>query len=216
MTAPAPEKIESAVAHLCARDPVLKRAFSDTGLPEWRAEPNAYVTLARIIAFQQISTKAAAAIWTRVCEGLGEIEPETMSGASEEALRSYGLSRPKLRHMKSVAEAVLSGDLSFERLAAHTLDDARAELVAVKGIGPWTAEVFCLYAKGALDAFPHNDIGLSESWKQLSNAQERPDHKQFGKIGAKWAPYRGVAAHMLWFWLNAKRAQERVAGNPTP
>lgn len=205
MAEPHTESLKAACLELSGRDCVLEKAFARVGVPEWRARPAAYVTLARTIAGQQISTKAAAAIWSRLEALLGEVTADRMLETPDEALRAAGLSRPKIAHMKSVAEAVALGRLCFARLLAATLDAARAELIAVKGIGPWTAEIFCLYVKADLDAFPHNDIGLSEAWKQLSEAEIRPDPKEFTRIGAAWSPYRGVATHLLWAWINARR-----------
>lgn len=206
--APKQKVLIEACEELARRDRALARAYAETGVPEWRARPARYETIARTIAFQQISTKAAATIWGRVEAHLGEITPEAMDAADEEALRACGLSRPKVGHLKSIASAVLEKRLCFDRLHSADLDDARAELTAVKGIGPWTAELYCMCAKGALDACPSSDIGLSESWRQLSGVDERPDIKAFAVIMSEWAPYRGVAAHLLWAWINAQRGGE--------
>jgi DNA-3-methyladenine glycosylase II len=205
MAAPDPDALKAACEALAARDTVMRAAFDRVGVPAWRARPAAYVTIARTIAGQQISTRAAAAIWARLETLLGAVEAERMLATPDEQLRAVGLSRPKVAHMKSVAAAVGDGRLCFDRLRAASLQTARDELMAVKGIGPWTAEIFCLYAKGALDAFPHNDIGLSEAWKQLSGHEIRAKPKEFAEIGESWAPFRGVATHLLWAWINAGR-----------
>jgi len=205
MAEPHPDALKSACLELSGRDFVLDKAFARVGVPTWRSRPAAYVTLARTIAGQQISTKAAAAIWTRLEALLGVVDADRMLATPDEALRAAGLSRPKVAHMKSVAQAVADGRLCFERLLAAPLEAARAELLAVRGIGPWTAEIFCLYAKADLDAFPHNDIGLSEAWKQLSCVEIRPNPKEFTEIGAAWSPFRGVATHLLWAWINVER-----------
>ena len=86
------------------------------------------------------------------------------------------------------------------------MDNARKELLAVKGIGPWTADLFLLYALGKMDAFPIGDVGLMEAHKRLSGAEERMTAKAFTAHAEIWQPYRGVAAHLLWGWLNAERS----------
>ncbi|MEO1405513.1 MAG: DNA-3-methyladenine glycosylase 2 family protein [Pseudomonadota bacterium] len=166
----------------------------------------AYETIATTIAYQQISVKAAAAIWARVKDRFGDVSAAAIADASEEDLRGCGLSRPKIRHMKSVARAFETGALDLKRVADAPLDDARAELLSVKGIGPWTAELFLLYALGEMDALPTADLGLMEAHKRLSNADERMDKAAFTAHAEAWRPWRGVAAHLLWAWLHHDRA----------
>ena len=205
MTAPSQDILRSACETLAERDGALAKAYADIGVPDWRARAPAYATLARTIAYQQISTAAAGTIWGRVETLVGEVSHDAVLAHEDEALRACGLSRPKVAHLKSIAQAVQDDRLNFDRLMQADLDAAREELVAVRGIGPWTAEIFCLYAKGALDAFPHNDIGLSESWRLLSGEDERHDPRAFAAIASAWSPYRGVACHLLWGWINAHR-----------
>ena len=140
-------------------------------------------------------------------DALPEITPVIMLETTEEDLRTLGLSRPKISHLKSIANAIETDALNLDRIADSSLEDARKELLAVKGIGPWTAELFLLYALGEMDAFPVADVGLMEAHKRLSGANARMDTKAFTAHAAIWKPYRGVAAHLLWGWLNAERAK---------
>ncbi|MEM0984986.1 MAG: DNA-3-methyladenine glycosylase 2 family protein [Pseudomonadota bacterium] len=208
MSAPSQERLCEACAHLSEADPALAKAHSEIGPPNWRVVEPGYAGLARMIAFQQISTKAAAAIWGRVCDAVGEITPSAMLDASDETLRGCGLSRPKISHLRAIAEANTCGDLPLETLGNHDIDDARARLVAVKGIGPWTADVFLMTATGALDAFPAGDVGLMESYRLLSGDQEKLKPKDFSARAEGWRPFRGVAAHLLWDWINAQRDRD--------
>ena len=207
MTAPSPAKIQAACQALGKADPALARAFKEIGVPEWRARPRTYETLATSVAYQLISTKAAASIWGRVTDALPAITPDTVLATDDDALRAFGLSRPKVSHLKSIATAIETDALNLERIAAASLADARKELLAVKGIGPWTAELFLLYALGEMNAFPTADVGLMEAHKQLSGAQTRMSAKAFTAHAEAWQPYRGVAAHLLWGWLNDQRAK---------
>lgn len=210
MTGPSSETLIEACEHLSARDAALARAFADYGVPAWRTAEPAYATIARMIAFQQITTKAARTIWDRVEAQLGTVCTEAVLGEDEDALRTCGLSRPKIRHLRSIAEAVESGALDLERVHAAEMDEARAELVAVKGIGPWTADLF-LMACGRLDAFPAGDVGLMEAYRLLRDHDERMESKAFTTLADSWRPYRGVAAHLLWAWINAERAKNYAA-----
>ena len=210
MSPPEPYAIKTACEVLAARDRALARAYQDCGVPEWRARPLDFSLLASLVTHQLISLQAAASIWARLETCLGEVTAEAMLDAPEPDLRACGLSRPKIAHMKSIAKATL-GPLDLERLAGLPLEDARKNLLAIKGIGPWTAELVALYALGAVDAFPHGDVGLMESYKRLANAQTRHTAAAFSELAVGWQPYRGVAAHLLWAWLHFDRAQQKEA-----
>ena len=205
MSAPSQAALEQACEDLAARDAALARAYAEHGLPVWRSAEPCYENLARIIAYQQLSTKAAGTIWGRVLERHPDLTPACILEDDEDGLRSCGLSRPKIRHLKSIAEAVKTDVLNFEQLCAAPLDEARDTLISVKGIGPWTAEIFLMNAVGKMDAFPVADIGLMEAYKQLSDAEERHTPKAFTQLAEDWRPWRGVAAHLLWGWINMMR-----------
>ncbi len=208
MTAPSRRRLKTACERLALADPALARAYESLGVPAWRTSEPGYNMLGRMIAHQQLSTKAAATIWGRVEVFLGEVTPETLLAADPDALRACGLSRPKVAHLTSIAQAMVTGELNLTRVCAADLDTARAELVAVRGIGPWTAELFLLYAVGAMDAFPIADVGLMEAHKQLGGYETRMESKLFTQHAEIWRPHRGVAAHLLWGWLNAERARD--------
>ena len=181
------------------------------GPPAWRMGQPSYAALGRMIAHQQLSTKAAATIWGRTEAMLGDVTPEAVLAADTEALRGCGLSRPKVAHLTSIAEAIVTGQLNLDRVCTSDLESARKELIAVKGIGPWTAELFLLYSVGAMDAFPVGDVGLMEAHKLLSGVEIRMEIKEFTEHAEVWRPYRGVAAHLLWAWINAERAKAGAA-----
>jgi DNA-3-methyladenine glycosylase II len=207
MTGPSQARLTAACETLSRADPALKRAYAETGLPVWRDAAPDYATLARMISHQQISLGAAAAIWGRTETLIGEVTAEAVLAADPEALRASGQSRPKVAHLISIAESLVTGQLNLARVCAAPLDEARGELVAVRGIGPWTAELFLLYATGAMDAFPVGDVGLMEAHKLLSAHETRMDIKAFTAQAEAWRPHRGVAAHLLWAWLHAYRAE---------
>ena len=203
------KQLSRAVKVLAKECAIIKAAHEFVGVPEWRTRQGNYAGLARIIAYQQLSTKAAGTIWGRVEVLLGKVTPKAVLAADFDALRACGLSRPKISHIRSIAEAVETGTLNLRRVAKASDDDAREELVAVKGIGPWTADVYLMFCLGRWDVFPHADIGLSEAYRMISGERKRHPPKKFLKTGERWRPYRGVAAHMLWAYINATRDAQR-------
>lgn len=207
-TAPSRRVLKTACQHLATTDPALARAYDVIGVPVWRYQTPSYAMLGRMISHQQISLSAAAAIWGRVEARLGEVTAEAMLAEDPEAIRLCGMSRPKVAHLISIAEAMVSSRLDLARVCAAPLDEARAELLAVRGIGPWTAELVLLYAVGAVDAFPAADVGLMEAHKRLGNYEIRMDSKAFTAHAERWRPYRGVATHLLWGWLHVDRARD--------
>lgn len=210
---PGPDTLKQGCAELAASDSALANAYEAIGVPVWRSGTSEFATLARMIAFQQISTRAGATIWGRVEELCPEMTAATILAADDEALRGCGLSRPKVRYLKAIATDETSGALDFSRLQSAPIADARRELTAVKGIGPWTAEVFLLYTAGHLDAFPPGDVGLMEAYRLLADQDQRMEAKAFSAHAENWAPWRGVATHLLWGWINA--ARERDNAPPT-
>lgn len=207
MTAPSRRALKAACETLSLADPALALAYQTIGVPEWRDNAPSYALLGRMISHQQISLSAAAAIWSRVQAHLGEVTAEAMLEADPEAIRLCGMSRPKVAHLRSIAEAIVSGQLVLARVCDSPLEAARAELLSVRGIGPWTAELFLLYAVGAMDAFPTADVGLMEAHKRLGRYEPRMDSRAFTAHAELWRPYRGVAAHLLWGWLHVDRAR---------
>lgn len=203
------KQLAKAVRALAKECAIIKAAHEFVGVPEWRTRQGDYAGLARIIAYQQLSTKAAGTIWGRVEVLLGKVTPKAVLATDIDALRACGLSRPKISHIRSIAEAVESGALNFRRVARKSDDEAREELVAVKGIGPWTADVYLMFCLGRWDVFPHADIGLSEAYRMITGERKRHPPKKFLRTGERWRPYRGVAAHMLWSYINAARDAQR-------
>ena len=210
MTAPPEATIRRACEILSGLDPALARAYEAIGVPEWRANEATYALLAKTVVYQLVSTRAADVIWGRVQAFLGDVTPERVLTCDQDQLRACGLSGPKLSHMNTIAAAIRDGALDLARVGAADVDAARRELLAVKGIGPWTADLFLLYAAGKMDAFPHGDVGLMEAHKRLGGYDIRMTNKEFSAHAETWRPNRGVAAHLLWGWLNTERAKAGI------
>ena len=210
MPSPSRDTLILACETLTERDPALAKAYVLHGMPDWRIAEPEYATLARTVTFQQISLQAAGAIWTRILDYfLGEagLTPGAVLATDDADICACGMSRPKTAHLKSIARSILDGDLDLARVLASPVEKARQELLAVKGIGPWTAEIFLLYT-GSLDAFPDGDIGLMNAYKMLRGDAEHLEPKAFTKQAENWRPYRGVAAHLLWSHFHAAKLFE--------
>lgn len=205
MTAPNEETLRAACEALSERDDALKQAYMVVDLPNWRTRSASYQTLAQIVVYQLISTKAADAIWARIAARYDTVTATSVLSDDQEALRACGLSRPKLGHLNAIAVAVDTGVLDFDQLASDPIATSRKALLSVRGIGPWTAETFLMNALGHLDAFPHGDVGLMEAHKRLTGIEERLDSKAFSAAAEHWRPYRAVAAHLLYDWLHFVR-----------
>ncbi len=198
-----PRTLRKAVRVLSQRDPDLARARAEGGpLPD-RGRPGGLATLLHILVQQQVSIASADAIWRRLSALLeapdaGALDPRRVLEQTDAALCGAGLSRPKAAYCRHMAEAVASGRLDLHGLAE--LDDAAAfeALVAVKGIGRWTAEIYLLFSLNRRDVWPAHDVALQVAVERLKRLEARPTVKQMDAIAENWAPWRGVAAQILW------------------
>jgi DNA-3-methyladenine glycosylase II len=192
------------LGELAARDPDLAAALARLGPPPPRVREPGFATLLHVIVAQQISTRAAASIWRRLGEALGgEVTAGRFLALSEAELRACGLSGPKIRYGQGLAEAVASGALPVEELAAMEEEQAVAAITALKGFGRWSAEIYLLFALGRADAFPADDLALQVGYQRLKGLAERPSAKRLRELTAPWRPYRGAAAVFLWHLYGA-------------
>lgn len=192
------EQLQEHLDALAARDPRFAAALDHAGYPEPRMRGRGYVTLLRTIVGQQISFKAADAVWAKVAAVVGDIDnPAAMVSQSDEALRGAGLSRQKIGYARSLAELCVSGELDFDALPVD--DEQAIELLTrVKGIGRWSAEVYLLFAEGRPDIWPAGDLAVQESVRRIMGHDERPAEKATREIAENWRPYRGAAAIFAW------------------
>lgn len=176
------------------------------GPPPLRLRAPGFAGLAAIIVSQQVSVASADAIFGRLEQAIAPLDAPGLGAASDEALQRCGLSAAKIRTLRALARAVVAGELDLERLGDCEAPAAHQALVAIKGIGPWTADIFLLFCLGHSDAFPAGDLALQEAAKLALGRKTRPDARQLERIAERWRPYRGVAARMLWaYYRIAKR-----------
>jgi len=205
-----PEALAVAREDLARMDPALARAHAQTPVFDWRVREGGFVGLFRMIVEQQVSLASAASVWARLQAGLGEITPEALLAHDLDSLRGMGLSRQKATYGQGMARAQLAGSIDLDHLA--TLDDAAAieALVALKGVGLWTAEAYLLLCEGRTDVFPGGDVALQEAIRWADRAEVRPDTKAAYARAERWRPHRGVATHLLWTWYVGVKTGEIV------
>jgi DNA-3-methyladenine glycosylase II len=197
---------------LVDKDAAMARAFQLAGQPPSRRRPPGFASLLRIIVNQQVSTHAGRAIWRRLEVGLGEVTPERVLTASPRKLKSLGLSRAKTRYARALAGQVASTALDIDSLAGLDDDGIRAILTKVPGVGPWTAEIYMMFALGRPDVWPAGDLALAEAAKRLLDLKSRPTPGEMAEIGEIWRPWRTAAAVMLWHYYAHAR---QTGGNGT-
>lgn len=208
LTAPTPELIATARAHLAALDPALAQADARTPVFEWRLRPGGFEGLFRMIVEQQVSVASAASVWARLQAGLGEISPQALLAHDLDSLRGMGLSRQKATYGHGMALAQIEGRIDLEHM--QTLDNAGAiaALTALKGVGLWTAEAYLMMCEGRLDVFPGGDVALQEAIRWADGTGTRPDQKAAYLRAEIWRPYRAVATHLLWAWYTGVKRGE--------
>jgi DNA-3-methyladenine glycosylase II len=199
-----------ALNHLRKADPVLQRVIERVG--SYRLKPRSEGThfdhIARAIVYQQLSGKAAATIHGRVCALFpnAAIDPALLLTMPDEQLRGAGLSRAKAAYLRDLAARSTSGALRVDMLHELPDDDILSQLVAVKGVGVWTAQMFLMFRLGRLDILPGSDLGIRKGVQMAYGMRSLPTPKKVEELGARWAPYRTVASWYLWRLLDVEPA----------
>jgi DNA-3-methyladenine glycosylase II len=195
-----PGNLKKAMRHLARVDPDFARAIKEVGHPELRVVPSGFGGLMRSIVGQQVSVHAARSIWLRLEALIPTADPAEFLELTDGQLRGVGLSNAKMKYGRSLAADIVEGRIDFARLAE--LDDAAAVamLTQAKGIGPWTAEIYLMFAHGRPDIMPGLDLGLVVAAQHLKKLRKRPDAKRLLKIAEAWRPWRSAAALLLWHY----------------
>lgn len=196
------EDIVSGLDAVAARDPVIASTLARAGYPGPRLRERGYRTLLRTIVGQQVSVAAAASVWRKLEDLLGEsMIPEGLLAADFDTLRACGLSRQKQGYARSLAELVASGELDLMDLPADD-EEAIAQLVRIKGIGRWSAEIYLLFAEGRPDIWPAGDLAVQAGIGKILGLPERPSEKATRELAEPWRPHRGAIAIFTWHCYN--------------
>ena len=201
----AAEALRASLDEIARREPAMAKALAEAGYPEPRDSAPGYITLLRTIVGQQVSIKAAASMWAKLLEQVGDPSPANILAATDEMLRTAGLSRQKASYARSLAEEVLSGRLDLENLDADD-EAAITQLVRVKGIGRWSAEVYLLFAEGRPDVWPAGDLVVQIQTGRIMGLPERPSERRVRELAEVWRPHRGAAAIFTWHHYKASAA----------
>ncbi len=178
------------------RCPVMRRVHDLVGDPPLRRTTSGFVGLAQVVVSQQLSIASAGAIWIRTAAAVDPFDAPTLLAQETATLKGAGLSHGKVRTLRAVAEAVVAGALDLETPQAD--DDLRAALLAITGIGPWTADIYTMFCLGHADGFAAGDLALQVAAERAFGLDGRPDAAALMEIAERWRPWRGVAARLLW------------------
>lgn len=176
--------------------PVMRRLHDMVGDPPLRRSRSGFVGLAEVVVSQQLSAASADAIWKRTALAVDPFDVATLLGQEIGVLRAAGLSQGKVLTLRAVAEAVMSGELRFSaRVPAERL---REQLLAIRGIGPWTADIYMMFCLGHADGFAPGDLALQVAAQRAYKLHARPSPLELEAMAERWRPWRGIAARLLW------------------
>ena len=200
------QDLETNIEALIAIEPKFQQAYQSTGLPPMRKSPEGFTALYHILVDQQLSVAAANSIWNKLTLA-NLISAENVLAASDEDLRTNGLSKQKIRYVKALAQA----DIDYLALQHLPADAVMKILTAVLGIGEWTAEIYLLFSLGHADVFAAKDIALQEAAKHLFDLESRPNDRALKTMAQVWTPYRSAAARLLWAYYRFIKNREGIS-----
>ncbi len=201
------DDVREGVRALRRKCAIMRRVHDLAGHPPLRRRPAGFEGLARIIVGQQLSVASASAIWERTAAACTPFEPAVLLAMTDRQLAKVGLSRPKIRTLKAIAQACSNG-LDLARLEHAADEDIHAALTAVTGIGPWTADVYIMFCLGRADGWAPGDLALLVATPRAFELAERPGKDAMLELAERWRPWRGVAARLLWAYYAALKRQK--------
>ena len=203
------DRLRAMLDTLAAGDPDLRHALVRVGYPASRQRDPGFATLLRIILAQQVSTASAAAIWRKLEAALqGKVTPARLLALDDAALRAAGFSARKAQYARGLCAGVTTGALDIAGLALLEEEAAIDTLVALRGFGRWSAEIYLLFALGRADVFPADDLAIQIAIQRLRGLAARPGGKLARELAEPWRPYRGAAAVFLWHYYGAATLDE--------
>jgi DNA-3-methyladenine glycosylase II len=186
------------IIQLTRKDPDLSAIVTRHGPPPLWARDPGFPTLVHIILEQQVSLASARAAYDKLSAAAVDLSPEGFLGFADDELRDFGFSRQKAGYCRGLAQSIVAGLLDLEELLEMDDGQARSRLMDVKGIGPWTADIYLLMALRRPDIWPTGDLALAAAVQQVKHLPDPPGEEQLQEIAAAWQPWRAVAARILW------------------
>lgn len=199
------DDVAEAAEWLAGREPRFAVLLAETGALPLRRRADGFDALLDAVLGQQVSTASAAAMRARLAAA-GLLEQAAVARASEDSLRACGLSRQKIRYVQAIARA----QIDYAGLRRASDEEVIATLVALPGIGRWTAEIYALISLGRADVFAPGDLALREAARMLFDLPERPSEATLRAMAENWRPWRAVAARALWAYYRLRRKREGI------
>jgi len=200
-----PETLVHGARILSRRDRDLACIVKDWGLPPMWARKAGFSTLIHIILEQQVSLASARAAFNRLCEVASPLTPTRFLELDDATLKAIGFSRQKTAYGRHLARAILDGELDLRALHVKDDDTVRAELIGIKGIGRWSADIYLLMALRRPDVWPSGDLALAVAAQRVKRLASRPTRDELDAMSGAWRPWRAVAARLLWHYYLSDR-----------
>ena len=196
-----------AVATLCAQDAILQQLVETYGPPPFWHRPEGFSSLILIMLEQKISLASAKAVYDRLVAAVGTLTPQSVLALEDITLRELGFSWQKVTYAKNIAQAIASEQLDLDRLSLASNEEVMKSLTQIKGVGPWTAEVYLLMSLRRPDIWPIGDLALVRAIQDLHELKEWPSKQYLTDVGEPWSPWRSVATRILWhFYLSTRKS----------
>lgn len=196
--------MDEALVVLTQKDEVLKGIISEFGLPIIQKREEGFASMCHIILEQQVSIASAKAAYEKLVNLVGKVDPFTIHNATDEDLRSCGISRQKTIYLKDVAQRVIKKELSFSSLPMKTEQQIRNELIQIKGVGNWSIDVYLMFCMQSQDIIPLGDIAIKNTLIELYNCQSE---EEMLAISSNWKPFRTLASFIIWHYYLKKRGK---------
>lgn len=196
--------MQESISFLSQKDEVLKTIIADFGLPIIQKREEGFASMCHIILEQQVSIASAKAAYEKLVNLVGKVDPFTIYNATDEAVRTCGISRQKTLYLKDLAQRVISKELDFSSLPMKSEQQIRNELIQIKGVGNWSIDVYLMFCMQSQDIIPLGDIAIKNTLIELYNCQS---DEEMLAISSNWKPFRTVASFIIWHYYLKKRGK---------
>lgn len=196
--------MQESIHFLSQKDEVLKTIIADFGLPIIQKREEGFASMCHIILEQQVSIASAKAAYEKLVNLVGKVDPFNISNATDQDLRTCGISRQKTLYLKDLARRVINKELSFSLLPMKTEQQIRKELIQIKGVGNWSIDVYLMFCMQSQDIIPLGDIAIKNTLMELYNCQSE---EEMLVISSNWKPFRTLASFIIWHYYLKKRGK---------
>jgi len=196
--------MQESIHFLSQKDEVLKTIIADFGLPIIQKREEGFASMCHIILEQQVSIASAKAAYEKLVNLVGKVDPFNISNATDQDLRTCGISRQKTLYLKDLARRVINKELSFSSLPMKTEQQIRNELIQIKGVGNWSIDVYLMFCMQSQDIIPLGDIAIKNTLMELYNCQSE---EEMLAISSNWKPFRTLASFIIWHYYLKKRGK---------